>query len=92
VTAPETIETAWRRTAAARVGRRILAAQDTTEINFSGRGRKGLGPAGDGEMPGFFCHAMVAVHADAEDVLGIVHAHIWTRSDKRAAAAPVAGD
>jgi Transposase DDE domain len=88
VTAPEIIETAGRRTAAACVGRRIVAAQDTTEINFSGRdrGRKGLGPAGDGETPGFFCHAMVAVDADAEDVLGIVHARIWTRSDKRAAA------
>jgi hypothetical protein len=84
VTAQEIIATAGRRTAMACVGRRIVAAQDTTEINFSGRdrGRKGLGPAGDGKTPGFFCHTMVAVDADEEDLLGIVHAHIWTRSGK----------
>jgi hypothetical protein len=88
VTPQEIIETAGRRTAAACRGRRIVAAQDTTEINFSGRdrGRKGLGPAGDGETPGFFCHTMIAVDADKEDLLGIVHAHIWTRSTKPACA------
>jgi hypothetical protein len=88
VTPQEIIETAGRRTAIACAGRRIVAAQDTTEINFSGRdrGRKGLGPAGDGKTPGFFCHVMVAVDADEEDLLGIVHAHIWTRSGKRAPA------
>lgn len=84
VTAQEIIATAGRRTAAACKGRRIVAAQDTTEINFSGRdrARKGLGPAGDGRTPGFFCHTMVAVDAEDEDLLGIVHAQIWTRSDK----------
>ena len=88
VTPEEIIATAGRRTAMACVGRRIVAAQDTTEINFSGRarGRKGLGPAGDGKTPGFFCHIMVAVDADEEDLLGIVHARIWTRSDEPAAA------
>jgi Transposase DDE domain len=88
VTAEEIIATAGRRTAMACAGRRIVAAQDTTEINFSGRdrGRKGLGPAGDGKTPGFFCHTMVAVDADAEDLLGIVHARIWTRSSKPAPA------
>ena len=36
-------------TAAAAKGRRVVAAQDTTEVNFSGRDkrRKGLGPGGD---------------------------------------------
>jgi hypothetical protein len=88
VTAEEIIATAGRRTARACVGRRIVAAQDTTEINFSGRdrGRKGLGPAGDGKTPGFFCHAMVAVDAEEEDLLGLLHARIWTRSDKPATA------
>jgi Transposase DDE domain len=86
VTPEEIVKTAGRRTAAAGMGRRIVAAQDTTEINFSGRdrGRRGLGPAGDGKTPGFFCHAMVAVDADDEALLGVVHAHIWTRSGKRA--------
>jgi hypothetical protein len=38
------------RTVAAAQGRRILAIQDTTEVNFSGRDRSrtGLGPGGDG--------------------------------------------
>lgn len=82
VTPEEILDTVGRRTAAACAGRRIVAAQDTTEINFKGRHlrREGLGPAGDGETPGFFCHAMVAIDADDEALLGVVHAHIWTRS------------
>jgi len=88
VTPEEIVATAGRRTAAACAGRRIVAAQDTTEINFSGRhrGRRGFGPAGDGKTPGFFCHAMVAVDADEEALLGVVHARIWTRPAKRAPA------
>lgn len=85
VTPEEILETVGRRTAAACAGRRIVAAQDTTEINFKGRHlrRKGLGPAADGETPGFFCHATVAIDADDEALLGVVHARIWTRSPKR---------
>jgi Transposase DDE domain len=88
VTHAEILATAGQRTALACAGRRIVAAQDTTEINFSGRdrARKGLGPAGDGKTPGFFCHAMVAIDADEEALLGVVHARIWTRSSKPAAA------
>jgi hypothetical protein len=82
VTHEEILATAGRRTASACAGRRIVAAQDTTEINFSGRdrGRRGLGPAGDGKALGFFCHAMVAIEADDEALLGVVGASIWTRS------------
>jgi Transposase DDE domain len=82
VTPEEVLDTVGRRTAMACTGRRIVAAQDTTEINFKGRDlrRKGLGPAGDGETPGFFCHAMVAIDADDEALLGVVHARIWTRA------------
>jgi hypothetical protein len=88
VTHEEILTTAGRRTAAACAGRRIVVAQDTTEINFSGRerARRGLGPAGDGKTLGFFCHAMVAVDIDDEALLGVVGAHIWTRSSKRAPA------
>lgn len=69
-----------RRTGAAVTGRRVVAAQDTTEINFPGRKRTRLGPAGrTGETPGFFIHAAVAVDADDETVLGLVDAAIWTR-------------
>jgi len=82
VTHEEILATAAERTASACAQRRIVAAQDTTEINFSGRdrGRKGLGPAGDGKTPGFFCHGMVAIDADDEALLGVVHARIWTRA------------
>ena len=88
VTAEEISNNAGRRTAAACTGRRIIAVQDTTEINFSGRdrGRRGLGPAGDGKSRGFFCHTMVAVDIEDEALVGLVHAHIWTRPSKRAPA------
>ena len=84
VTHQEILATAGQRTASACAGRRIVAAQDTTEINFKDRdrARKGLGPAGDGQTPGFFCHAMVAIDAADEALLGVVHAHIWTRSSE----------
>jgi hypothetical protein len=87
VTPAEILKTCAKRTAVACRGRRIVAAQDTTEVNFSGRHgkRRGLGPAGDGKTPGFFAHAMVAVDADDEAVLGLVHAHIWTRPMQAAA-------
>lgn len=74
------------RTVRACAGRRVLCAQDTSEINFARwAGRKGLGPGGDGKTPGFFVHPVIAVDADVEAVLGLVGARIWTRG-----AAPVA--
>src|ERR1700676_677040 len=84
VTHQEILITAGQRTASACAGRRIVAAQDTTEINFKDRdrARKGRGPAGDGRTPGFFCHAMVAIDAEDEALLGVVHARIWTRSSE----------
>jgi Transposase DDE domain len=88
VAAGEILRTAGQRTAAACVGRRIVAAQDTTEINFKGRDRrrKGLGPAGDGQSPGFFCHTMIAIDADEDTLLGVVHARIWARARQRVTA------
>jgi len=69
------------RTAAAAQGRRIVAIQDTTEVNFSGRdrSRRGLGPGADGKAKGFFIHATVAVDADSEQLVGVLDAQIWTR-------------
>jgi len=65
-------------------GRRILAVQDTTEINFAGRDRSrtGLGPSGNGASKGFFIHPVIAVDAADEAVIGPVAAHIWTRNGK----------
>lgn len=80
VTPAETVSCLARSTAAAVAGRRIVAAQDTTEVNFPGRQPRGLGPAGrQGKTPGFFIHATVAVDADADAVLGLVDAEVWTR-------------
>jgi len=67
----------------------VVAVQDTTEVNFSGRISRGLGLAGRPQTPspGFFIHAMVAVDADADAVLGLVDAEIWSRADGEESAA-----
>jgi len=82
------VETLAVRTATACVGRRVLVVQDTTEINFAGRAqkRRGFGPTGDGETPGFFIHPVIAVDVATEAVVGLVDTAIWTRSSTRVAA------
>lgn len=86
VTVSSVLDADVRLTRAAGRGRRIVAAQDTTEVNFAGRDkrRKGLGPGGDGKTPGFFAHAMIAVDAGDEAVIGLVSAQIWTRAAESA--------
>ena len=81
------VETLAARTAAQCIGRRILAIQDTSEINFSGRDKKrrGFGPGGDGTTPGFFIHPVVALDIESQAVVGLVDAEIWTRSGARVA-------
>lgn len=83
VTCKEMLGTLAGRTVTATAGRRIVVAQDTTEINFAGReaNRRGLGPAGDGVSAGFFIHPLVAIDSKTEAVLGLLDAHIWTRDD-----------
>src|ERR1017187_10396954 len=84
VTCNEMLETLAGRTVAAAAGWRIVVAQDTTEINFSGReaNPRGLGPAGDGVSAGFFIHPLVAIDSETEAVLGLLDAQIWTRDDQ----------
>lgn len=84
VTKEEIVKTLSQRTQGRCRGRRIVVAQDTTEINFAGRdaGRHGLGPGGDGSSAGFFIHAAVAVDVVDEAVVGLAEAKIWTRSGK----------
>lgn len=81
------VETLGARTSAQCTGRRVLAIQDTSEINFSGRDKKrrGFGPGGDGKTPGFFIHPVVALDVESEAVVGLVDAEIWTRSEGRVA-------
>jgi len=72
------------RTAHACKGRRIVAVQDTTEINFD-RLRQpvaGLGATGNTDIRGFFIHPVVAVDADDEALLGVAGARIWTRAEE----------
>lgn len=85
MTTASIVEASSVRTAEACAGRRVLAAQDTTEINFARwAARRGLGPGGNGKTPGFFVHpVVVAVDADSEAVLGLVGARIWTREAER---------
>ncbi len=79
------VETLAARTAVQCTGRRILAVQDTTEINFAGRDKKrrGFGPAGDGKTAGFFIHPVIAIDVESEAVVGLIDADIWTRSSQR---------
>jgi hypothetical protein len=81
------VETLAARTAAQCSGRRILAVQDTTEINFAGRDKKrrGFGAGGDGKTAGFFIHPVIALDVEAEAIVGLVDAAIWTRSGARVA-------
>jgi hypothetical protein len=81
----EIVATAGMRTAGACGGRRIVAVQDTTEINFAGRSakRRGFGAGANGEAPAFFIHATVAVDAEDEALLGVLTARVWTRGAGR---------
>lgn len=85
VTPEGILEALSARTSQACAGRRVVAVQDTTQIHFKGRcaARRGLGPTSDGESPGFFIHPVVAVDAEDEAVLGLVHGQIWTREPER---------
>jgi len=89
VTTEAILAAAAEHTLAAARGRRVLAIQDTTEVNFSGRAvrRSGLGPAGDGVTPGLFCHPTLLLDIEHAAVLGLTAAEIWTRDP----AAPKAG-
>jgi hypothetical protein len=83
VSCREMLATVAGSTLAATARRHIVVAQDTTEINFAGRGvnRRGLGAAGDGVSAGFFIHPLVAIDSETEAVLGLLDAQIWTRDD-----------
>lgn len=89
VSVEEMLATACEHTAAAARGRRVLAVQDTTEVNFGHQRRRprDLGVGADGRAPAFFVHPVIAVERDADAVLGVVSAEIWTRAQDGAASA-----
>ena len=78
------IDTASERTREAAQGLDVVCAQDTTEINFAGSHGKrgGLGPGGNGDVPGLFVHALISIDATSEAVLGLSGARTWTRSEQ----------
>lgn len=81
------VATLGARTAVQCAGRRVLAVQDTTEINFAGRDqkRRGFGAGADGKTAGFFIHPVIAIDVETEAMVGLVDAAIWTRSAGRVA-------
>jgi hypothetical protein len=62
-------------------GRRVLAIQDTSEINFSQhkRGKQRFGRGGNGTDPAFFVHPVLVVDADSGMILGLLDVQIWER-------------
>lgn len=84
VTIERLLEGWSEQTAPAAAGRHVLAIQDTSEFNFATTParRRGLGEIGKGVGRGLLVHAMLAVDADNEHVLGLVAGHIWTRQGR----------
>ena len=62
-------------------GRRVLAIQDTSEINYSRqkRRKRAFGRGGNGTDPALFVHPVLVVDADSGVVLGLVDIQIWER-------------
>jgi hypothetical protein len=62
-------------------GRRVLAIQDTSEINFSQhkRSKASFGTAGNGVDPAFLIHPVLVVDADDGVILGLLDVQLWER-------------
>src|SRR5882762_9676482 len=62
-------------------GRRVLAIQDTSEINFSQhkRSKAAFGTAGNGIDPAFLIHPVLVVDADSGVILGLLDVQLWER-------------
>ena len=69
-------------TRVAAAGRHVLAIQDTSEIRFATtpENRRGLGKVKKGNTHGVLMHAMIAVDADGDGLLGLVGGRVWTRT------------
>jgi hypothetical protein len=62
-------------------GRRVLAIQDTSEINFSRQKRRkaAFGRGGNGTDPAVFVHPVLAVDAETGIMLGLADIQLWER-------------
>ena len=87
VTVAEMIASRALLTAAAAVGRDVLALHDTSEINYQAqrRRKRSLGTVGNGTDVGLFVHPVLAVDAQDGQCLGLVGARIWRRTTGKAA-------
>ena len=75
------IATAQEHALAQVAGRRVLAIQDTSEINFSRQRRRkaAFGRGGNGTDPAFFIHPVLAVDAENGVILGLADVQLWER-------------
>ena len=71
-------------------GRRVLAIQDTSEINFSRhtRSKTAFGRGGNGTDAAFFVHPVLAVDADSNVILGLADVQLWQRHGTAAKGRP----
>jgi hypothetical protein len=62
-------------------GRRVLAIQDTSEINFSQhkRSKALFGTGGNGVDPALLIHPVLVVDADTGVILGLLDVQLWER-------------
>lgn len=59
----------------------VLAIQDTTECEFAGESRQGLGRLSEGRR-GFHAHVCLAATVDDGRPLGLLGSHCWMRRDE----------
>jgi hypothetical protein len=62
----------------------VLAVQDTTSFNFSGRQIAGLGVLDDNRTRGFFAHTTLNMSVEGVP-LGVADQQVWTRAPSRQA-------
>nr|WP_244160049.1 IS4 family transposase [Paracidovorax cattleyae] len=60
----------------------VLNIQDTTELDFNGRGTRGLGPLSYEAQRGMYLHPTYAV-SPAREPLGVLDAWMWAREAKQ---------
>ena len=80
VTTAEIFTAAGAETGQRAAGRRVLAIQDTTALSFPRRSGGGLGPGGDGKVPGIFLHPVLVLDAESGVALGLAAGAVWTRA------------
>ena len=81
VTPQEILRHGSGRTAAAAVGRHVLAIQDTSELDYTAHARRteGLGKTSGHKRLGLLIHPVLVIDAQSHACLGIAHQRAWVR-------------